>query len=299
MLINKHNMEDVFRNFNAIFSKTFEETNIMYEKVAMEVPSVTSDENYSWLGSLPSMREWIGSREIKNLEAHTYSIKNKDFELTVAVNRNDIEDDRIGIYKPMIKDLGENARKHPDRLVFGLLPKAFTEKCYDGQPFISDNHPTITNSKTIKQSNKGTKKLSSESYGNARVKIMSIKGADGESLKLIPDLLVVSPQNESIAKQIVMAETINGTTNIHKGTAEVLVVPELIDTPNAWFLLCTNRAIKPLIFQNRRKPKFVAKDRDNDDNVFYDKQYIYGVDSRCNAGYGLWQLVFGSTGEEA
>lgn len=28
-----------------------------------------------------------------------------------------------------------------------------------------------------------------------------------------------------------------------------------------------------------------------------DKEFIYGVDARCNAGYGLWQLAFGSTGE--
>ena len=36
-----------------------------------------------------------------------------------------------------------------------------------------------------------------------------------------------------------------------------------------------------------------------DDNVFFEKKYIYGVDSRDNAGYGLWQLAYGSTGEEA
>ena len=29
------------------------------------------------------------------------------------------------------------------------------------------------------------------------------------------------------------------------------------------------------------------------------KEYLYGVDGRYNAGYGLWQLAYGSTGEEA
>lgn len=298
MLINRQNLTDIFNNFNVIFNKTLQDTESMYSKVAMEVPSTTSDETYAWLGSLPSMREWIGGREIQNLTGHSYTIKNKDFELTVGVNRNDIEDDKIGIYKPMIQDLAENARRHPDRLVFGLLAKAFTEKCYDGESFISENHPTVIGTKSIKQSNKGTKKLSPDTYGDARVQMMTTKGSNGESLKLVPNLLVVSPQNEVIARQIVMLETISGTTNIYKGTAEILVVPELIDTPDAWFLLCTNRAIKPFIFQNRRPAKFVAKDDEKDDNVFYEKQYIYGVDSRCNAGYGLWQLAFGSTGEE-
>ena len=44
------------------------------------------------------MREWIGDREIQNLSASDYTIKNKDYELTVGVDRNDIEDDTLGIY---------------------------------------------------------------------------------------------------------------------------------------------------------------------------------------------------------
>lgn len=58
----------------------------------MEVPSVSREENYKWLGQIPRMREWVGEREIQNLSASDYTIKNKDFELTIAVPRNDIED---------------------------------------------------------------------------------------------------------------------------------------------------------------------------------------------------------------
>ncbi|WP_417050343.1 Mu-like prophage major head subunit gpT family protein [Dysosmobacter welbionis] len=47
----------------------------------------------------------------------------------------------------------------------------------------------------------------------------------------------------------------------------------------------------------RRRPQLVTKDSPSDDNVFFNKEFIYGVDARYNAGYGLWQLAFGSTGE--
>jgi len=295
MLINQANLKDIYSSFNTIFNKTFSETPILYPKIAMEVPSEASDENYLWLGSLPSMREWIGARHIQNLSAHTYSIKNRDFETTVAVNRNDIEDDRIGVYKPMIQDLAESARKLPDRLVFGLLPKAFTDLCYDKKPFISSNHPSPSK-KGEAQSNKGTDKLTMESYGAARSSMMSLTNEQDEPLYIIPDLLVVSPQNEALARKILYADLINSETNIYKGTAEILVAPELIGNPDMWFLLCTTKSIKPFIFQSRRKPQLISKDSSNDDNVFFEKQYIYGVDSRCNAGYGLWQLAFGSDG---
>lgn len=61
-----------------------------------------------------------------------------------------------------------------------------------------------------------------------------------------------------------------------------------------WFLIDDSRALKPLIFQQRKKPNFVAKDRPEDDNVFDSAVFKYGVDSRCNVGFGFWQLAQGS-----
>lgn len=296
MIVNQGSLREIYSSFNTVFNKTYEETTVLYPKIAMEVPSEASDENYAWLGSMPSMREWVGDRLIRNLTVHTYTIKNKLFEKTVAVSRNDIEDDKIGVYKPMVQDLAESARKLPDKLVFGLLPRAFEELGYDKVSFVSDAHPFLFSSKKGTQSNKGTEKLTPTSYGAARSAMMSLFDDEGEPLYIVPDLLVVSPQNEAAARHIVYAEEINNETNIYKGTAEVLVAPELMRYPNMWFLLCTGKVIKPFIFQNRRKPALVAKDAANDDNVFLRNEYLYGVDTRCNAGFGLWQLAYGSDG---
>ncbi|MGL5447447.1 MAG: Mu-like prophage major head subunit gpT family protein [Rhabdaerophilum sp.] len=65
----------------------------------------------------------------------------------------------------------------------------------------------------------------------------------------------------------------------------------------AWFLLDTRRALKPLIFQDRKKPEFVAKDDPADDRAFNRNEYVYGVDSRCNVGFGFWQMAYGSKAE--
>lgn len=62
----------------------------------------------------------------------------------------------------------------------------------------------------------------------------------------------------------------------------------------SWFLLCTKRALKPLIWQRRKDFQFVAKDRVDDDNVFYQKEFHYGIDGRFNAGFGFWQMAWGS-----
>lgn len=298
MIINSGTIREAFQSFNTVFNKAFHKMEAQYPRVAMEVPSETRDENYAWLGAVPSMREWIGDREIKNLAAYGYTIRNKDFEATVTVPRNDLEDDCIGVYKPVFQDLAYSARKHPDKLVFGLFPRSFTEKCFDGKPFISDDHtPAFAGHKAKAQSNKGTYKLVAESYGAARTQMMCLVNDQGEVMNIVPDLLVVAPQKEAIARTILMANEIHQEVNIYKGTAELLVVPELAANPEQWFLLCTKRPVKPFIFQLRRRPQLVAKDSPSDDNVFFSKEFIYGVDARYNAGYGLWQLAFGSTGE--
>jgi phage major head subunit gpT-like protein len=59
----------------------------------------------------------------------------------------------------------------------------------------------------------------------------------------------------------------------------------------AWYVLETRRAIRPLIYQNRKAPNFVALTAETDDNVFNRSQYVYGVDARRNAGFGFWQLA--------
>ncbi|WP_457571303.1 Mu-like prophage major head subunit gpT family protein [Desulfovulcanus sp.] len=141
MLINAETLRGLFINFKTVFNQTLDETNTFWEKVATRVPSTTRSNAYGWLGSFPNLREWIGERQVQNLSAHDYEIKNKSFELTVGVDRDDIEDDNIGVYKPIIQELARSAKTHPDKLVFGeLFLNGFSLKCYDGKPFFSDAH---------------------------------------------------------------------------------------------------------------------------------------------------------------
>jgi len=61
-----------------------------------------------------------------------------------------------------------------------------------------------------------------------------------------------------------------------------------------WFLMDTSRPLKPMIYQQRKAANFVAKDSETDDNVFNRGEYVYGVDTREAAGFGFWQMAFGS-----
>lgn len=141
MIITPDSLKTLFHGFQTAFKAGFDGAPSHYAKIAMTTNSSSREEKYGWLGHFPSIREWIGDRIIGNLAMHSYTIENKDYEATVCVDRNDIEDDRVGLYSPIFQQFGREAREHPDRLVFDLLANGFTRQCYDGQYFFDADHP--------------------------------------------------------------------------------------------------------------------------------------------------------------
>lgn len=116
-----------------------------YSKVAMDVPSSTSTNNYAWLSAFPQMREWVSSRQRKKMGKQAMALENKLYEATVEVPRTAIEDDQYGIYSVMSRQAGQSAALLPDQLTWGLLPNGKTTLCYDGQNFFDTDHPVYPN----------------------------------------------------------------------------------------------------------------------------------------------------------
>ena len=141
MIINQQNISGIYGTFSTIFNQALDKAESMVDLIAMRAPSGGAFVDYTWLGTLPMMKEWIGDRAIKDLAAYHYIIRNKRFESTVEVDADHIEDDQIGIYGPMIAEMGRGAKIHPDILAFTLLAAGFSTLCYDGQFFFDSDHP--------------------------------------------------------------------------------------------------------------------------------------------------------------
>lgn len=221
IIINQANLGNLFTGFKAAFNTGFRSSAPMFEKVATVVPSNNASEDYAWLGQWPQLREWIGDRQVKNLAANKYNIKNKKYEATIGVPREDLERDNYGIYTPLFSEMGYAAATHPDNLIWALLAAGFAGTlglAYDGQYFFDTDHP---------------------------VGAGSVANTDG-------------------------------------GSGAV------------WFLLDTRRPLKPLIFQKEKDYQLVSMTREDDEKVFMTGEFRYGVDARCNVGFGFWQQAWGS-----
>ena len=115
--------------------------NALYTQLATVITSNTSSNTYGWLGDFPHIREWIGNRVVKDIKESAYALSNKLYESTLGVKRSDIEDDNLGIYKPLSRAQADEVVKFYNRMIAKLLSEGFTGLCYDGQPFFDKEHP--------------------------------------------------------------------------------------------------------------------------------------------------------------
>ncbi|MCL2029544.1 MAG: Mu-like prophage major head subunit gpT family protein [Deltaproteobacteria bacterium] len=141
MIINQAALAAMLIGFKSEFSAAFAGAPRDFEKIATVVPSSTDENVYPWLGQNFQIRQWLGDKVLQNLKVHDYAIKNLEYEGTLAVLRRHLEDDILGIYKPLVQQLGQAAGTHPDTLIFGLVLDGFSKTCYDGQPFFDTDHP--------------------------------------------------------------------------------------------------------------------------------------------------------------
>jgi phage major head subunit gpT-like protein len=223
MIINQSNLRSLYIGFRTAFQGGLSQAESHYGRVATTVPSTTREEEYGWLGKIPNVREWIGERVVQNIKTHDYKIKNRPFELTIGVDRDDISDDNLGIYTPLFTEMGLSTAAHRELLVFGLLKAGFSTACYDAQYYFDTDHPVL----------------------------------------------------DEAGREISVANTDGGAGA-------------------AWFLIDDKRALKPILFQDRQPWQFVARDKIDDENVFNKREFLYGIDSRHNVGYGFWQFAWGS-----
>ena len=280
---------------NTLFMENYVEysKNQDYQKIASIISSNHEAENYSWLTDSPSMREFIGEREIKAVSQNKYSLTNKTWEATLGIERSVLEDENYGQLKMRINDLAYNVVKHKNKLVIDTLVAGNTTKCFDNSNFFANDH-TYSGKSDFKgtQSNIGNLPLT---YANLKTTISNMrkfKGTNGEPLNIKPTTLVVPMDLEWTAKELVYSSQIDtsNTKNVLQGALEVIVSP-YIESPTSWYLLDCSGVMKPLILQERCKVELTSLGGESEEGFMRDL-YLFGVRARYNAGYGYWQKAY-------
>ena len=320
MDINQANLDILFRNAQIQFQSVLDQTPTWYQNVSTQFTSKTALETYAWMDRIPRVREWLGSRVVNSVVTQQRTVTNRLFEDTVALDRINVEDDQFGVFNYTTQMLAGECAKWPDSLVAQWFRDAASSTTaqgapnlgYDGLPFFSASHPIQAgadgNNNTVQSNLYLSKPLTWDNYVTVYQGMTSLLGADGLPLMVQPNLLVVPPALYSIAKLIVEADLVPSTTatttgtagqapmtNVMKGSAQVLVVPQLADKPNNWWLLDTTKVVRPILWQLRKAPIFVPRTSPTDPAVFDKHEFLYGAEMRGAVSDTLWFLAAAAT----
>lgn len=143
MIVNSTNLAALRVGFSTAFKAGLGQAPGLATRISTTVPSSTKEQRYGWMGKLPNVREWLGARVVQNISEADYSIKEKPWELTIGVDRDDIETDNLGIYSPLFQEMGLSTGAFKEQLAFDLLKAGFATNCYDGQYFFDTDHPVL------------------------------------------------------------------------------------------------------------------------------------------------------------
>jgi len=311
----------IYTRYNAIYQEAFLKQAVLWNKVASLVTSESQSETHVWMDRVPQLRIWFDERKVRNAALRNYQLTNMPFELTVAVDKFDVQDNKIKAYEPLVRAIGEQAKKWPDVTLFnpvstdktvisGALPNGKNVITYDGQAFFSASHPQNPDDpSSTTQTNYSSSgfPLTHANFQAVKQTMRGYKGADGLPLKVNPNLLIVPPALEAQAIQILEEEWVSPSASVGAvaagapsrnhlvGTADYIVVDDLAGQDSTWYLTDVRSSIKPFIWQLREPPIFAMLTKPTDMPVWERHEFQYGVEARGAAGYGPWFLAYSAS----
>ena len=220
------------------------------------------------------------------------------YGLGFRVTKEMLEDDLYNIIQQMPSALADTIVRFKDTVCANVFNNGFSSTGTDfmsggdGQYLFDTDHP-LKGGGTCANTFSTQADLSVSSLEEA-INIMRLtKGDRGEILDITPKILLVPPQLERTAWELVKSagrpDTANRADNwLATQNLQIVVWSRLTDS-DAWFLL-TDKAYHNLIFYNRIDLE-TEMDRD-----FDTKDYKYSALTRFSVGWADWRGVFGSSG---
>lgn len=277
------------------------------------------EEDYSWLGPVPELEEWIGDRVVKGLLAIDYSIKNKKFQTAIKLMRDWFKRNKSSRINDKINGLARRAgAEHIEKLLSAAMIAAESTVCYDSQYFFDTDHVTPGAEYQTNQSNLVAKVLSNlptSNHGTAAThpspEDMAYLIADGIGLIQAFKDEFGAPANQGSKEFLVVCGTVGLWTpavqaiqaaNLNSGESNVLqgikkhgikvdvVLNSRLSSLTTKFDIydVTPDAGKPYIVQEE-EGAVVETLGEGSDYCFDHDAYKFGVKAKRNVGYGLWR----------
>ncbi len=275
-------------------------TESYFPKVTTEYKSNSAKEDFTWLGSTPGIREWVGERQAKGIHEKVFTVKPKKYESTIAIDVDDLADDKQGQLNLRVKQMAEMARRDMDNEFADGVVNLTNTLCYDGQNFFDTDHREGDNS--TPQSNAPTPHANYTFSPDGLMRIVDEMASFRDDKNRITGHkathVMVPSALGFLAKQYLDPATVGVSTtpkdHLTKGLLKVIVNPYLPSNGinSTYYVLDLSKAIKPFLYLNRLEPTL-----EQDNGEKFQKDVIYlGTKSRFNFTGFDWRCAFRAEG---
>jgi phage major head subunit gpT-like protein len=270
-----------------------------------------ASESYAFLGQSPAMREWIGGRQAKGLDANSQILTNRHYEATLEIAVRDARRDKTGQIIARINEFADRAITHWASLLSILLINAPSAVCYDGQYYFDTDHSEGDSGTQSNDISVDISTLPAAVHGASAAtpsmeemqqailagiaQILSFKDGRGEPMNenaqsfmvIVPvSLFLVAVSAVSAVTTAALQQNLN--PNLIAGLKiDVQMNPRLTWT-TSFAIFRTDSPIKGLIRQSETDVELKVK-AEGSEFEFDNDAWQFGIDSWRTAGYGYWQ----------
>ena len=283
-----------------------------WNKLATPVDSDRELEEYKWLGQVPTMREWIGGRQEVNLNKFSLEIRNKRFESTLPLTKNDRRRDKTNQLAVRTGDLAQRAATFPNSLVSTLAQDGEAGNsglAYDGQFFYDTDHDESGTDQTNDLTNTEVPSADVSDAGaptateaaNIIVETIghmkSFTDDQGEPMNqdAMSFIIMVSKSTYWAAFQNALAQNnlASAVTNPVLGLQAVgmnfsVILNTRLTAANEINVFRTDSRLLPFILQEEEAVQAQMIGAGSEEE-FKNDRWLFGVTWRGNAGYGDWR----------
>lgn len=310
-------VQDVYQGTQMVFTEAMlGTTSDPLADIAWYTNSNGASERFRLGGDVPELEKWVGGeREFATLTNAEFTIANEKFASGITMHEDDIDDDRISMYEPMIAQLGMNAAAFPSRyigfhLLNGVSGNLFPEKklgpgtAYTGAQFFSNSHSMLGG--PVQSNLVGALALNEANLFAADLKLRAMRTWKGDRpLGMRGTTLIVGPKQVKTAIELIKALwVINsaGTANrdnvFFHGRYTVMETDRIeigSAQENWWFLADLSKpAFKPVIWQTRRPIRELNPNGPDSEALLQSGQLRFAVDARAGVGFFEPRCIVGA-----
>lgn len=250
-------------------------------------------------GAVPAIRQWLGDRQEGTLRGARFNLEHGLYEGTVRIPRTDYEDDRLGLHRMGVAQLGQRAALHPDKLLVDLIEAGAATVCWDGQYFYDTDHSFGDSGS---QDNDLTYDCTDHTAPTALEMRAAIRQAVDAMIAFVDDAgeplyqptvgrlsaveVTVPTELRDVAIEAAEAQFLNsGDSNVRIDQYQIRTIPRFSSAVTFWTHL-TSDIIKPFVFFARSPIREEISGLDS----IKEKEILFMTEGRYSIGHLAWWL---------